>query len=128
MRRQLTMAMSDYDHVRDLVIGTVPVEGVDLTTLHLPVEEIFYRFLHHREWHVTELSLAKYVSLRASGDKSISAIPVFPSRVCRHSSFLLPDDPQWLLIQRVGDVGATVRPMPPRRARWRRSRRLGGYR
>lgn len=92
---KLTMAMSDYDHVRDVVTGAVEVQGVELTTLHLPVEEIFYRFLHHREWQVTELSLAKYVSLRASGDESIVAIPVFPSRVCRHSSiYVRPDGPK----------------------------------
>ncbi|MDR0341859.1 MAG: hypothetical protein LBI49_01890, partial [Nocardiopsaceae bacterium] len=102
----LTMAMSGYDHVRDLSTGAVRAEGVELTTLTLPVEEIFYRFLHHREWHVSELSLAKYVSLRASGDESICAIPVFPSRVCRHSSiFVRPDgprDPRQLSGARVG--------------------------
>src|SRR3981081_2273642 len=89
------MAISRYDHVRDLTSGTVRAEGIDLTTLNLPVEEIFYRFLHHREWHVSELSLAKYVALRAAGDESICAIPVFPSRVCRHSSiFVRPDGPR----------------------------------
>ncbi len=41
----LTLAIGDYDHVRDLFDGTVPVGGVDLTVLRLPVEEIFYRFL-----------------------------------------------------------------------------------
>jgi 4,5-dihydroxyphthalate decarboxylase len=95
MALALTMAMSGYDHVRDLSTGAVRVEGVDLTTLTLPVEEIFYRFLRHREWHVSELSLAKYVALRAAGDESICAIPVFPSRVCRHSSiFVRPDGPR----------------------------------
>ena len=95
MTLALTMAISRYDHVRDLTSGTVRAEGIDLTTLNLPVEEIFYRFLHHREWHVSELSLAKYVALRAAGDESICAIPVFPSRVCRHSSiFVRPDGPR----------------------------------
>jgi 4,5-dihydroxyphthalate decarboxylase len=106
MALALTMAMSGYDHVRDLSTGAVRVEGVDLTTLALPVEEIFYRFLRHREWHVSELSLAKYVALRAAGDESICAIPVFPSRVCRHSSiFVRPDgprDPRQLSGARIG--------------------------
>jgi len=86
MNLALTMAMSGYEHVRDLAVGTVRVEGVDLTTLTLPVEEIFYRFLHYREWQISELSLARYVALRAAGDESVCAIPVFPSQVCRHSS------------------------------------------
>ena len=95
MALELTMAMSGYDHVRDLSTGTVRAEGVELTTLTLPVEEIFYRFLRYREWHVSELSLAKYVALRAAGDDSLAAIPVFPSRVCRHSSiFVRPDGPR----------------------------------
>jgi 4,5-dihydroxyphthalate decarboxylase len=102
----LTMAMSGYDHVRDLSTGAVRAEGVELTTLTLPVEEIFYRFLRYREWHVSELSLAKYVALRAAGDESICAIPVFPSRVCRHSSIFVrpggPRDPGQLSGARIG--------------------------
>lgn len=102
----LTLAMSGYDHTRDLESGAVGVEGVDLTCLTLPVEEIFFRFLHYREWHVSELSMAKYVALRASGDTSLTAIPVFPSRVCRHSSIFVrrggPSDPKELAGARVG--------------------------
>jgi 4,5-dihydroxyphthalate decarboxylase len=71
------------------------VEGAEITALTLPLEEIFYRFLRYREWHVSELSLAKYVALRAAGDDSLQAIPVFPSRMCRHSSiFVRPDGPR----------------------------------
>jgi 4,5-dihydroxyphthalate decarboxylase len=89
------MAMSGYDHVRDLATGTIRVEGAEITALTLPLEEIFYRFLRYREWHVSELSLAKYVALRAAGDDSLQAIPVFPSRMCRHSSiFVRPDGPR----------------------------------
>jgi 4,5-dihydroxyphthalate decarboxylase len=95
MTLRLTMAMSGYDHVRDMAAGAIRVEGAELSTLTLPIEEIFYRFLHYREWHVSELSLAKYVALRAAGDDSLQAIPVFPSRMCRHSSiFVRPDGPR----------------------------------
>jgi len=48
-RIPLTLAVHDYDHVRDLATGAVGVEGVALTCLHLPVEEIFFRgFLQPR--------------------------------------------------------------------------------
>jgi 4,5-dihydroxyphthalate decarboxylase len=91
---RLTMALSDYDHVRDLVDGRVGVAGVDLTCLTLPVEEIFFRFTRFREWEVSELSLAKYCALRSRGDDSLYGIPVFPSRVFRHSAFFVrPDGP-----------------------------------
>lgn len=82
----LTLAISDYDHVRDLTSGAVEPEGIELTRLQLPVEEIFFRFTRFREWDVSEMSMAKYVSLVSQGDRTLAAIPVFPSRVFRHSS------------------------------------------
>src|SRR3954454_20882269 len=89
---KLTLAINDYDHVRDLVTGRVRAEGIDLTCLTLSVEEIFYRFTAFREWDVSELSLAKYASLVGSGDRSLQAIPVFPSRVFRHADFYVRED------------------------------------
>ncbi len=89
---KLTLAISDYDHVRDLTSGVVPVEGVQLQALDLQVEEIFYRFLKFREFDVCELSFAKYVSLVSQPDCDVTAIPVFPSRVFRQSSFYVRQD------------------------------------
>ena len=89
---RLTLAIGDYDHVRDLVEGDVALEGLELNWLRLPVEETFYRFVRGREWEVTELSLAKYCSLRAAGDESIVALPIFPSRSFRHSAIFVRDD------------------------------------
>jgi 4,5-dihydroxyphthalate decarboxylase len=86
MTVNLTLAISEYEHVRDLTTGRVVPEGISLTCLSLPIEEIFFRFIHYREWDVSELSFAKYLALRAAGDDSITALPVFPSRVSRHSS------------------------------------------
>lgn len=89
---RLTLAIGDYDHVRDLVEGDITLEGLELNWLRLPVEETFYRFVQGREWEVTELSLAKYCSLRAAGDDSIVALAVFPSRSFRHSAIFVRDD------------------------------------
>ena len=83
----LTMAIGPYDHVRDVTDGTVPVAGVSLRTLDLPIEEIFYRFTLHREWDVSEMSMGKYTALVSSGDTSMRALPVFVSRAFRHSMF-----------------------------------------
>ena len=88
----LTLAIGDYDHVRDLVSGAVEVQGIDLTCLRFSVEETFFRFARHREWDVSEFSLAKYCSLRAAGDDTIAAIPVFPSRAFRHSAIFVRAD------------------------------------
>ena len=89
---KLSLAIGDYDHVRDLLDGTVRAEGIDLTVLRLPIEEIFYRFIKNREWDVSETSFGKVVSLASQDDKGLVAIPVFPSRVFRHSSIYVRSD------------------------------------
>jgi 4,5-dihydroxyphthalate decarboxylase len=86
------MAISEYDHVSDLVNGRVNVEGIDLTCLQLPIEEIFFRFLTYREFDVSEMSFGKYASLISSGDTTFTAIPVFPMRIARHSSIYIRRD------------------------------------
>jgi len=83
----LTVAISDYDHVRDFIVGRVKAEGIEITALNLVHEEIFYRFLKYQEWDVSEISFAKYCALASYGDNSMKAIPVFPSRAFRLSSF-----------------------------------------
>lgn len=83
----LTLALGPYDHTRDVTDGTVRVEGVQLRTLDLPIEEIFYRFTLHREWDASEMSMGKYIALRSQDDASIMALPVFISRAFRHSMF-----------------------------------------
>ncbi|HEV8306678.1 MAG TPA: 4,5-dihydroxyphthalate decarboxylase [Methylomirabilota bacterium] len=88
----LTLAISDYDHVRELTSGAIAPEGIELTCLNLTVEEIFYRFVSFREWDVSELSMAKYVALVSQGDASLAAIPVFPSRIFRHSAIYVRRD------------------------------------
>jgi 4,5-dihydroxyphthalate decarboxylase len=106
-RLHLTLAISEYDHVRDLCTGVVPIEGVDLTHLSLSVEEVFFRFIKFREWDISEMALGKYVSLLSQDDHSLVAIPVFPSRVFRHSAIYVRreselTDPTQLRGKRVG--------------------------
>ena len=91
-RLLLTVAISDYDHVRDFASGAVAADGIAANFLTLTIEEIFFRFTRFREWDVSEMSMGKYVSLRSQGDTSLSAIPVFPSRVFRHSSIYVRRD------------------------------------
>lgn len=84
---RLSIAVGDYDHMRDFLQGDVRVDGIDLTVAkRTPVEEIFHRFTAYREWDVSELSFAKYCSLASQPDCDLVAIPVFPSRAFRHSS------------------------------------------
>ena len=89
---QLTLAIGEYDHVRDVLDGTVPVAGVDLTVLRLPVEEIFYRSTFFREFDVSEMSFAKVIALASGDDRGFVPMPVFPSRVYRQSSIYVRTD------------------------------------
>jgi 4,5-dihydroxyphthalate decarboxylase len=103
----LTLAIGDYEHTRDLASGRVPVQGATLNVLILPPEEAFFRFTHFREWEVSEMSMGKYVSLRSQNDEDIIAIPVFPSRVFRHSMIYVReggkiDRPEQLRGARIG--------------------------
>jgi 4,5-dihydroxyphthalate decarboxylase len=91
-RLQVTIAISDYDHVRDFATGAVRADGIDARFLTLTIEEIFFRFTKFREWDASEMSMGKYVALRSQDDTSLTAIPVFPSRVFRHSSIYVRRD------------------------------------
>lgn len=82
----LTMATSDYDHFRDFKSGKIEAEGIDPTWMELDIHEIFTRFAAWREWHVSEMSFAKF-SAQVTGDSpDIIGLPVFASRVFRLSS------------------------------------------
>lgn len=86
------MATSHYDHFADLTSGQIQAQGLDLTCLSMPVEEIFHRFTSYREWDISEMSLAKFSAIAAQDDCDITAIPVFPSRVFRQSSIFVRCD------------------------------------
>ena len=91
---RLSLAISDYDHVRDLTSGKVKAPGIEITHVDLPVEDIFARFTDYREWEVSEMSMARFVSLISQGDTNITGIPVFPSRFFRqHAIYVTADSP-----------------------------------
>lgn len=104
---QLTLACGDYDRTRALIDGRVKPEGIDLIYLSLPPEEIFFRMIRYKEFHVSEMSLSSYLINYSRGNKDFIAIPVFPSRMFRHSAIYINKDsgikrPQDLRGKRVG--------------------------
>lgn len=103
----LTLACGRYDRTQPLIDGRVQPEGVDLTFLPLRPGETFWRMLNHGEFDVSEMSLSSYTILRSEGDTRFIAIPVFPSRVFRHSAIYVRADssierPEDLKGKRVG--------------------------
>jgi len=106
-RLTLTLACWDYDRTLALRIGEVKPEGIDLTYLCLPPEESFFRQLKDQEFDVSEMSLSSYITVRTRGETPFVAIPVFPSRIFRHSCVFINADsgirkPEDLAGRRVG--------------------------
>lgn len=82
---KLTLACWNYDRTRALLEGRVRPDGIDVNYLNIPIEETFFRMLRHREFDAAEMSLSSYVLSLFHPDRPFIAIPVFPSRVFRHS-------------------------------------------
>jgi 4,5-dihydroxyphthalate decarboxylase len=93
-RIQLSLAIGAYDHVRELLSGSIQPEGIELIIHELAIEEVTFRFTRFAEWHASELSFGKTVALLAQHDAQIVPIPVFPSRAFRHSAiYVAPKSP-----------------------------------
>jgi 4,5-dihydroxyphthalate decarboxylase len=82
---RLTIACSNYDRTRAIADGRVAIDGIELIWLTPSIEDIFFRMLRHREFDAAELSLSSYVLSLFAENPPFIAIPVFPSRVFRHS-------------------------------------------
>lgn len=104
---QITLACGRYDRTQPLIDGRVQPEGVTLNFLPLKPGETFWRQLNHQEFDASEMSLSSYTILRSEGDERFIALPVFPSRIFRHSALYLRDDspiekPEALRGKRIG--------------------------
>lgn len=107
MPANLTVAFGDYDRTRPLVDGRVRAEGFRLACVNLPVEEIFSRMNRRAEFDASEMSMSHYIRRRARGDDSQVAIPVFLSRLFRHSCIFVSaksgiERPEQLKGRRIG--------------------------
>jgi 4,5-dihydroxyphthalate decarboxylase len=91
-RLPLVVATGNYDRVRAIIDGRVTIEGCDVNYLTLEPEETFFRAFGAREFDVTELSLSSYMVATSRGTCPYTAIPVFPSRMFRHSAIYIRTD------------------------------------
>jgi 4,5-dihydroxyphthalate decarboxylase len=86
MTTQLTFACGVYDRTIPLLTGEVRVPGVDLTYVAIDEpRQIFDRMGRGEEFHLAEMSLSEFICRHVAGDTAFVALPVFPSRVFRHS-------------------------------------------
>jgi 4,5-dihydroxyphthalate decarboxylase len=87
----LTIATWDYDRVRALMDGRVRVEGCDVRHLNLAPEECFHR-AWGGEFDVAEVGFCSYLMSIARGNSPFIAIPIFTSRIFRHSGIYIRTD------------------------------------
>lgn len=104
---ELSLACGRYDRTEAILDGRVKPQGVELTCLALPPYEMFWRQIQHREFDVSELSLSAHILAVSRGERDLLGIPVFPSRVFRHSYIFVRDaagieTPEQLAGKRVG--------------------------
>ena len=79
-----------YDRMVPLATGEVQPTGIALNFLEVQhARDLFDRMVGNREFDASELSSSEYITRIASGDRSFTAIPVFPSRVFRHSFIVI---------------------------------------
>ncbi len=89
---RISVAVGDYDRTRPLVDGRVLVDGADPVYMLLTPEEMFFRSMRHESFDVCELSFSSYAVRTARGDCPYVAIPVFLSRMFRHTSIYVRKD------------------------------------
>ena len=88
----VSVAGVDYDRTRALFDGTVPIAGCETICCAMSPEEAFHRAFRYQEFDITELSLSNSMALIAKDANAYVAIPVFPSRLFRHSSIYIRND------------------------------------
>jgi 4,5-dihydroxyphthalate decarboxylase len=84
-RARLSLAIGPYPHAAALRDGVVSVPGVEFDLTTAPPAEIFWRLIRGAEFDISEMSLSAYTILLSRGDKSFVGLPIFPSRMFRHS-------------------------------------------
>lgn len=104
---RLTIAVERYDRTAPLLDGRVRPEGLDVTWLPLNVEQIFWRMLRHREFDASEISMSALLVRLGRGETDLVPIPVFLSRIFRHSSIYINTNagigrPEDLIGRRIG--------------------------
>lgn len=101
----LTVGCGLYDRTLPLAQGMIAASGLSLDWRSLPPRELFNEVLKEK-FDVGEMSLAYLCILNASGERRFVGLPIFPSRMFRHSALYVRSDsglvPDQLRDKRIG--------------------------
>lgn len=89
---KLKIATWDYDRVRPIIDGRIPVDGCVIDYDILEPEETFAHNYSDQKYHVAELGLVPYMIARSRNAIDYRALPIFLSRMFRHSAIYIRKD------------------------------------
>jgi 4,5-dihydroxyphthalate decarboxylase len=89
---KLTFGCGPSDRVAAIFDGRVRIEGCELACFPLGPEEAFHRAFAGQDFDLTELSASSLILTAARGGAKYFALPIFLSRVFRHSAFYIRTD------------------------------------
>jgi 4,5-dihydroxyphthalate decarboxylase len=92
-RLRVSLGCPHYDRVAAILDGRVQIDGCEIISIKPQRSgEIFHRALKFEEFDIAELSLGSHAALTARGASPYIAVPVFLSRVFRHSGIYVRTD------------------------------------
>ncbi len=89
---KLKIGIGRYDRTQALIDGRIRIEGCESIIESHPLEQLFARAFDNSEFDVAELSFSNYVYLTSQGECPYVALPIFPSRMFRHSAIFIRSD------------------------------------
>jgi 4,5-dihydroxyphthalate decarboxylase len=103
----LKFACGEYDRTIPFRTGDIKPSGIALDYTPQAPELTFLQQLKDMRYDISEMSMSAYTQMRAKGRDDFIALPVFPSRVFRHSALYVRtdspiDEPRALRGKRVG--------------------------
>lgn len=88
----LSLACGGYDRTAAILDGRAPIDGCTVIPLPMTPEEAFPRAFKHEAFDISELSMGSHMALVDQGKNAYVAIPVFLSRLFRHSAIYVRRD------------------------------------
>lgn len=89
---RLLAGVGRYDRTEPLLDGRVRVDGAEVAFQSPPLEELFARAFDQGEFDIAELSFSNYLYLTAEANCRYVGLPIFPSRMFRHSAIYIRTD------------------------------------
>jgi 4,5-dihydroxyphthalate decarboxylase len=88
----LRIGIGRYDRTQALIDGRVTVAGYDTQVDSPPIETLFATAFDTEQYDVAELSFSNFLYLTATSGCRYVGLPIFPSRMFRHSAIFVRAD------------------------------------